>query len=56
MNSSMAIEKKRSWESQLIMMVDDLLTSVNWKKETDIILLEFSNAFDKLSHEQLSLK
>jgi hypothetical protein len=32
--------EKRSCESQLLMMVDDLLKSLNSKKQTDLILLD----------------
>jgi len=38
------------------MLVDDLFKSVYKKKLTDLILLDFSNAFDKVSHEKLALK
>ena len=38
------------------MLVDDLFKSVYKKKQTDIILLDFSKAFDKVSHEKLALK
>lgn len=37
--------EKRSCESQLLMLVDDLLKSLNLKKQTDLILLDFSKAF-----------
>ena len=38
------------------MLVDDLFKFVYKKKQTDLILLDFSNAFDKVSHEKLVLK
>jgi len=38
------------------MLVDDLFKSVYEKKQTDLILLDFGNAFDKISHEKLALK
>ena len=38
------------------MLVDDLFKSVYKKKQTDLILLDFSKAFDKVSHEKLALK
>ena len=37
------------------MLVDDLFKSVYKKKQTDLILLDFSKAFDKVSHEKLVL-
>ena len=47
---------RRSCESQLIMRVDDIFKSVYTKKQTDLILLDFDKAFDKVSHEKLALK
>ena len=38
------------------MLVYDLLKSVYKKKQTDLMLLDFSKAFDKVSHEKLVLK
>ena len=38
------------------MLVDDLFKSIYKKKQTDLILLDFSKAFDKVSHEKLALK
>jgi hypothetical protein len=38
------------------MLVDDLLKSLNSKKQTDLILLDFSKASDKVSHEKLLFK
>ena len=38
------------------MLVDDLFKSVYKIKQTDLILLDFSNAFDRVSHEKLALK
>ena len=34
----------------------DISKSVYKKKQTDLILLDFSKAFDKISHEKLALK
>ena len=48
--------EKRSCESQLLMLGDDLFKSVYKKKQTDLILLDFSKAFDKVSHEKLAFK
>ena len=42
--------------TQVLMLVDDLFKSVYKKKQTDLILLDFSKAFDKVSHEKLALK
>ena len=43
----------RSCETQLIMLIDELSKSVQMGKQTDLILLEFSKAFDKVAHEKL---
>ena len=48
--------EKRSCESQLLMLVDDLFKSVYQKKQTDLSVLDFSKAFDKVSHEKLALQ
>ena len=46
------VREKRSSESQLFMLVDDLFISVYKKKPTDLILLDFSKTFDNVSHEK----
>ena len=48
--------EKRSCESQLHMLVDNLFKSVFKKKQTDLILLDLSKAFDKVSHKKIALK
>ncbi len=48
--------EKRSCETQLIMLSEDLLNSVYNKKQVDLILLDFSKAFDKVNHEKLLYK
>ena len=45
--------EKRSCETQLIMLVDDLAKNMQMGKQTD--LLDFSKAFDKVAHEKLLL-
>ena len=46
----------RSWETQLIMLVEDLARKASMGKQTDLILLDFSKAYDKVSHSKLILK
>ena len=49
--------EKRSCESQLLMLVDDLFKSVYKKsKLISFCLTKFSKAFDKVSHEKLAIK
>ena len=48
--------EKRSCETQLIMLVDELSKSMQSGKQTDLILLDFSKAFDKVAHEKLLSK
>ena len=48
--------EKRSCETQLIMRVDELAKKMQMGKQTDLILLDFSKAFDKVAHEKLLLK
>ena len=48
--------EKRSCEMQLIMLVDELAKNMQMGKQTDLILQDFSKAFDKVAHEKLLLK
>lgn len=47
---------KRSCEAQLIMTTDDLAKDLNNKHKVDMAILDFSKAFDKVSHRRLSHK
>ena len=47
---------KRSCESQLLMTADDISKSLYSGKQVDMAILDFSKAFDKVSHKRLSLK
>ena len=48
--------KNRSCESQLILTIDDLASTLDEGGQTDTILLDFSKAFDKVPHRRLLLK
>lgn len=48
--------KRRSCVTQLVMVVNDFAKSLNSSKQLDTILLDFSKAFDKVSHRKLLLK
>ena len=43
----------RSCETQLILTINDLAESLNRNEQTDVIFLDFSKAFDKVSHLHL---
>ena len=47
---------KRSCETQLVMLMEDIFRNVIAGQQTDLILLDFSKAFDKVSHEKLLFK
>ena len=40
-------------ETQLVMLVEDMSRNAIQGRQTDPILLDFSKAFDKVSHEKL---
>ena len=43
----------RSCETQLLLTINDFAVNLNNKGQTDVILLDFSKAFDKVSHQHL---
>ena len=47
---------KRSCETQLTMLIEEIHRNLKEGKQTDIILLAFSKAFDKVNHAKLILK
>ena len=48
--------EKLSCETQLIMLVEDLARNAGLGKQTDLILLDFSKAFEKVNHSKLIWK
>ena len=48
--------ERRSCETQLIQLVDDLARTLVAGQQSDLILLDFSKAFDKVSHSKLLYK
>jgi hypothetical protein len=45
--------KRRSCDTQLILTIHDLAKGIEEKGQTDLILLDFAKAFDKVSHRLL---
>ncbi len=45
--------KRRSTETQLIQTIHDIATNIDAGEQTDLILLDFSKAFDKVPHKRL---
>ena len=45
--------KRRSCDTQLILTINDLAKGIEDKGQTDLILLDFAKAFDKVSHRLL---
>ena len=48
--------KKLSCETQLVQFVQDISDTLNESGQTDIIVMDFSKAFDKVDHQRLLLK
>ena len=48
--------KGRSCETQLINAIEDLARSLNNRNQTDMLILDFSKAFDTVAHNHLLLK
>ena len=46
----------RSCETQLVQTVNDFSKSLDDSEQMDVILLDFSKAFDKVAHHRLALK
>ena len=47
---------RRSCETQLITLVDELVKSLNKDKQHDLAIHDFSKAFDRVPHERLLRK
>ena len=47
---------KRSYETQLVILIEGLMRNSLAGSQTDLVLLDFSKAFDKVSHQKLLLK
>ena len=49
-------QTKRSTETQLVTLIHELGENLDNRKQTDITVLDFSKAFDKVSHQLLSIQ
>ena len=49
-------QNKRSTETQLIAFTQDILKNLQAGKQTDVIIMDFAKAFDKVSHWRLAIK
>ena len=52
-NAQHEFRRKHSCETQLIETIDNFASTLNKGGQTDIIALDFSNAFDRVPHKQL---
>jgi len=48
--------KNQSCETQLLETINDIAMALNNSKQIDLLLLDFSKAFDKVSHQQFLFK
>jgi hypothetical protein len=55
-NFQHGIRKLRSCETQLIEFIDDVIQNLDDGKQTDVLIMDFSKAFDKVSHNLLMHK
>ena len=55
-NHQHGFRRGRSCETQLAGLVDELAKSLDNKGQTDLIILDFSKAFDKVPHKRLLYK
>ena len=55
-DSQHGFRKRRSCDTQLLLAIDDLQRALDNNLQVDAILLDFSKAFDKVSHARLAMK
>ena len=51
--NQLGCRKNNSCESQLILTVEDLTMNLDHGDQTDMIILDFGEAFDKAPHQRL---
>ena len=54
--NQLGFQKNNSCESQLILTVEDLAVNLDHGDQIDMIILDFSKAFDKVPHQRLISK
>ena len=55
-NLQHGFRSKRSTESQLLAFTQDILSNLKSGKQTDVIIMDFAKAFDKVSYWRLAIK
>ena len=55
-NEQHGFRNLRSCKTQLLLIVNDFSETLNNGCQTDVILLDFSKAFDRVSHQHLYYK
>ena len=51
-----SFRSNHSCETQLINIIEHLACSINYRNQTDLLILDFSKAFDTVDHKRLLLK
>ena len=52
----MVSKKIVMWNSQLLSTVEEIARSLDKGEQTDLIIMEFSKAFDSVVHQRLLMK
>ncbi len=55
-NNQHGFRKQRSCETQLIEFLDEISSNLDQGKQTDVLVMDFAKAFDKVSHSLLTHK
>ena len=56
LDTQFGFRSKRSCETQLLLTTDDIMKSLDRRKQVDMAILDFEKAFDKVPHKRLSTK